>query len=283
MGDAEAAPVVAVEAEPTPAEAASRETTQPIILVAQTLTASPKPLRRPGRRPGQAADTPDQVPVARLTVVFSDRPLADEEAASAWMRQSARDEEGRTQLLSAAIGYVNRALHAAAIASADPYLNQLDVTRALAARIGHGLGPELAEGRFSESIEVPPAPKRRRRRTDPVVPLERVAAILAGRSEPDLCETFLLRARADLDAGRPREAALCQAAATDSLLSELEGVLVGDDHRSDLNLVAAHHSDVAEIAARARRGPITAADISRLDDMLSVCERILRRRQLLQG
>ena len=52
-------------------------------------------------------------------------------------------------------------------------------------------------------------------------PDERFAALLGGREEPLLAEELVLRARADLNAGREREAALEARIALEALLAEL--------------------------------------------------------------
>ena len=53
-------------------------------------------------------------------------------------------------------------------------------------------------------------------------PDERFAALLGGREATLACEELVLRARADADAGRDREAALQARIALESLLSEME-------------------------------------------------------------
>ena len=52
-------------------------------------------------------------------------------------------------------------------------------------------------------------------------PEERFAALLGGREQVLACEELVLRARADLDAGREREAALQARVALESLLAEM--------------------------------------------------------------
>jgi hypothetical protein len=54
-----------------------------------------------------------------------------------------------------------------------------------------------------------------------IAPGERLAAILSGRDQLLACEELLLRARADLDAHRPREAALQARIALEAVLAEL--------------------------------------------------------------
>ena len=53
-----------------------------------------------------------------------------------------------------------------------------------------------------------PASERGAAGVEALRPTERVAGVLAGRESVAACELLLLRARADLDAGRAREAAM---------------------------------------------------------------------------
>ena len=79
----------------------------------------------------------------------------------------------------------------------------------------------MADGRFAEAWELPP-PGARRTRRSMEAPEERFAALLGGRGSPLAAEELVLRARADLDAGRTREAALQARVALEALLAELE-------------------------------------------------------------
>lgn len=253
------------------------------MLVFQSLAVPHKPRRRPGRRPGREAEAPASVPVTRVTAVFSDQPFATEDEARRWMRESADDPEARAATLARAVRLINRALHARAVGGQDPYVPQVSPAQAVAARLGHGLGPELAEGNFGEAVAVPTAQPARRRRRDQGLPQDRIAALLSGRERADVCETFLLRARIDLDAGRDREAALGLAIAVESMLVELEGALSDAAHETDLSLLGSRRGDLARIARQARHGALDRADLELCHDLLGLGERILRRRRLLRG
>jgi hypothetical protein len=147
---------------------------------------------------------PDQVPVTRLTVV-AEEPLADERSASRWMESAAGDAGSRASLIREAVRVVNLGLSAMRAEARDPLIQDVGATRALKVRIGYGEGEALAEGRFTESRDVPPP---RRGRLDDIDPLSRVAAVLSGRDEVHPAETLLERARLDLSQGRRREAEL---------------------------------------------------------------------------
>ena len=138
--------------------------------------------------------------------------------------------------VEAGIVLLNEALHAQAVASADPHVATLAPERAVAVRLGYGSGEQIAEGAFSEAreVDVAAAGSPRRRRQEELRPQERVAAVLRGRETFAACESLLLRARADLDAGRNREAALQLRLGIEALLAELGTVLDDDDHRTDV-------------------------------------------------
>jgi len=114
-------------------------------------------------------------------------------------------------------------LHAHRIAAVDPYVRELDRDAALAVRVGVGEGEPLAHGRWSSAVELPPltASGRASRSSAVLRPQERLAAILGGRDVALACEDLTLRARADADAGRLREAALQLRVALECALAEL--------------------------------------------------------------
>ncbi len=181
---------------------------------------------------------------------------------------------------------LNRALHAHAVAGADPHVHELTPERAVAVRIGYGSGEETASGRFSAAREVDVwasgASKRRRRQED-LRPQERVAAVLGGKERLDACETLLLRARADLDAGREREAALQLRVGLEALLVELHNELTDSGHLEDMATLQERKHEVGEAANSALRGDLTSAESHNVHDLLAICERVLRRRRILRG
>jgi hypothetical protein len=187
------------------------------VLIVQELGA-PRP--KAGRRRPKPADPadPDQVPVTRLTVAGAER-FERREGAADWLREVAGDAGARAAEVRAATRTVNRALSALRAAARDPLVHEIGATRALAIRIGFGSGEELAEGRWSEALELPP-PKRGR--LDDVDPQAGVAAVLAGREPVHPAETLLQRARLDLAQGRLPEARYGQRAAA-AAAREIDG------------------------------------------------------------
>jgi hypothetical protein len=129
--------------------------------------------------------------------------LADEAEGSAWLKRTTGSSELGSEEVRTATRIVNRALSALRAGARDPLVQEIGATRALAIRVGHGSGDELAEGRWTEARELSTP---RRGRLDDVEPQSRVAAVLAGRDEVHPAETLMLRARLDAQQGRRDEA-----------------------------------------------------------------------------
>ena len=243
---------------------------------------APREARRGPRRwrakNAEAETSP--VPVTTLTVIRSS-PFEDVDGARRWLTSTAREREAAEAEVENAVAVANRAVHAQRAASHDPHLADVTPGRALALRLGYGTGEEVADGEWTEGVELP-SDDRRRRRVDALRPQERVAAVLGGRDRIDACETLLLRARADLDAGRGREAALQLRAGLEALLTELSDP-VARDQAVDMTRLRERQTAAAEAAGEALRGDLSPARIEETAETLGICERVLRRRQVLGG
>ena len=144
----------------------------------------------------------------------------------------------------------------------------------------------MADGRYTAARYVDvqeTGASRRARRADELRPQERVAAVLGGRERIDACETLLLRARADLDAGRLREAALQLRVGLEALLVELAGALADPGHEEDMAVLETRRGDVGRTANAALSGDLTAEQEQLTQETLELCERVLRRRRVLRG
>jgi hypothetical protein len=178
-----------------------READAERVLIVQELDTQ-RPRRRGRRRPRPVPPgEPEQVPVTRVTVTGVS--LDDAKSGSAWLKQALGDRDRGTQELRDAVRIINRALGAVRAEARDPLVQDVGVTKALAVRLGHGTGDELAEGRWSEASQLP---QDRGGRLDSVDPQSRVAAVLAGRDEVHPAETLIQRARLDVQQGRAAEA-----------------------------------------------------------------------------
>jgi hypothetical protein len=147
-------------------------------------------------------------------VTVTGETFADASEGSAWLKRISADRGRGADEIRRATRTLNRALGALRAAAADPLVQEVGASRALAIRLGHGSGDELAEGRWTEARDVP---RPRRGRLDDVEPQSRVAAVLAGRDEVHPAETLLLRARLDAQQGRTDEALFGLRAATAAL------------------------------------------------------------------
>jgi hypothetical protein len=228
--------------------------------------------RRRRRRRARQVETaePEPVPTSRATVVRPE-PFETGDEAAAWLRALRTDEDAVDAELGTALRVLNRALRAHRVATADPYLPEVAAPHALIVRVGYGSGDDVAEGRFGEALELPGEGVRRAKRSMEA-PEERYAAILGAREQALVGEELVLRARADLNAGRPREAALQARVALEALFAELAPTRAG--------ALGEHRAGVGEAANAALRGPLGPSAAEKLEAAVSAMEGALRRHRL---
>jgi hypothetical protein len=255
------------------------------VLVVETLGA-PAPPRRRRRRPHESAPDsgPQTLPLARVTVVRSAHPLTGEEDATRWLDDVVADDAAIDGLVAEGLALLNRALHVNAVASGDPHPQTYAPGRTAAVRIGFGSGEQVADGEFSSAREIDAqgGVSRRRQRTEALRPQERLAGVLGGRERLDACETLLLRARADLDTGRNREAALQLRVGLDALLVELPTALDDPSHDEDIAALESRRTEATDAAKAGLQGDLTAAQLETVEDLTAICERVLRRQRVLR-
>ena len=248
------------------------------VLVVRVVDAPKQPRRRIGRaRPKDADPQADPAPVP-LTMLTAIRPedLGDEPAAQAWLAGVRDDPEAITGEISDALRLVNLAVHAHRASALDPQIPDVGAGGALAVRIGFGSGDDLAEGRYSEAIEVPHS--ERRRRAEVLRPQERVAEVLGGRAAVAACELLLIRARADLDAGRTREATLQLRVGLEAMLAERE-MLDTADQEADFAALEERRSITGQAANETLAGELGDERAAEVAETLRICERVLRRKR----
>jgi hypothetical protein len=233
------------------------------VLVLGTLGAPERHWLRDRRARELDEAAPEPVPTSRATVVRPE-PFGSPEAASAWLAELRRDSDARDAEVAHALAILNRALRAQRAAAADPYVPDVSAERALVVRLGYGSGAAVADGRFGEALELPRAGARRIKRSMEA-PEERFAALLSGHEAVLAAEELVLRARADLDAGRNREAALQSRVAIEALIAE-----TGTD-----TLEAERQAVIAAAAAALAGDPPEG-----VDDAVAAMEALLRRRRL---
>ncbi|HET8863587.1 MAG TPA: hypothetical protein VFM94_10095 [Solirubrobacterales bacterium] len=255
------------------------------VLVVETDGAPPPPRRRRRVKQAEPGEKSASLPLTRVTAVRAQEPFESAEEASHWLEQTVAADDSTEAAIDEAIALLNRALHAQAIASADPSGAELGAGRAAVVRIGHGSGKEVASGRFTEAkaLDARTAGSRRHQRDDQLRPQERVAAVLGGRESLDACESLILRARADLDAGRRREAALQLRVGLEAMLVELDGALADPGHDEDMTELEGRRSEAGAAANAALRGDLSVEEEHRVTELVELCERVLRRRRVLRG
>ena len=256
------------------------------VLVIETDGAPPPTRRRRRAKPAEPGVEPEPLPLTRVTAVRAQEPFDSVEDAQRWLDETTADEDSIDAALAEAIALLNRALHAQAAASADPLGGELSPESAVALRIGHGSGKEVAAGRYTQAKTFDPRSatgSRRRRREEELRPQERLAAVLGGREQVDACETLLLRARADLNANRYREAALQLRVALEAMLVELDGAMVDPGHEKDMVELTERRKEAGETANAALRGELDLEGEHQIAELTEICERVLRRRRVLRG
>ena len=244
------------------------------ILVLATLAAAQRSLL-PRRRRREVAPEPPPAPVAtsRATLVDTDA-LQDVEAAEAWLRAADLDA-----LAADALARLNRVLHAQRIATADPHAREVALGHALVVRVGYGHGERVAGGRWDRARELPRARAASLRPGRAALrPQERLAAVLAGRDAVLACEELALRARADLDADRVREAALQLLAALDAALAELVPWRDQAGLTERLDELRGRREDIAAAAGAALEGGLDDDQIEAVAFVLGRVEAALRAR-----
>lgn len=253
------------------------------VLILHTAGAPRRRLLR-GRRPRPVAEREAEaatVPVTRVTAVRA-ASLPGEGQAAAWLNRTAASAEDRERAVDEALALLNRALHVHRAATANPHVIEVTARQATAVRIGYGDGDRLAEGGWREARLLPQRPPRRRRVAQ-LRPQERLAAVLGGRERVAVCETLLLRARLDLDQGRPREAALQLRAGLEALLAELAGEPGGAEQAAELAVLGERRAAIEEAAGRALGGEPGDQGEALIREVMERCERVLRRRRLRSG
>ena len=233
----------------------------------------------PHRRRARAVEGPAEraVEVTRATVIDA-TPLYDRDAAEAWLDDAAG--ERAEEVVAGALAVLNRAVAGHRVAAADPLLPDADPERALVTRVGYGAGEQVAEGEWEQARELP---RPRARRAKALVPQQRLAALLGGRDVALACEELALRARADLDAGRQREAAMQLHLALEAAVAELESWRGRSDMGERIDELAGLRAAAAEAANAAIQGGLEPEALAGVGPALERLEAALRARAALEA
>ncbi len=249
------------------------------VLVVRVAGAPPPPRRRIGRARPKDADPGalTTVPVTTLTAIRPDDLGGDERAVS-WLETMREDADALAAEIADAVGLINRAVHAHRAAALDPQIADVGAAAALVVRVGYGDGEALADGEYTAALEVPYG--ERRRRAEALRPQERVAEVLGRRASVATCELLVIRTRADLDAGRTREAALQLSISLQAMLAEREA-LAAPDQEDDFAALEERQGATAGLATTALADALSDDQTLSLTETLRLCERVLRRKRAL--
>lgn len=227
--------------------------------------------RMRGQREAPPSPEPEPVTTGRATVIDVDSPLAGLEQARAWLSTAGEDE------LERGIEVLNRTLHAFRLVSFDPYLHPVSRAQAIAARVGFGAGEQVADGLWTDALELTPR-EGRHRRSRVLAPQARLAAVLGARERPLVSEELTLRARLDLDHGRGREAALQLLVALDAALAELQSDPAAEALAGRLEELRARREAVTAAAQAALAAELTEQQLEIVSSTLARVEAALRAR-----
>ncbi|MEJ7717580.1 MAG: hypothetical protein WKF31_06240 [Thermoleophilaceae bacterium] len=127
------------------------------------LTTLDRPPRRPKRaRRAKDVESSSPPPVTRATLI-EPSPLGSAEDAARWLSALRSDPEAINAVVAEAARVLNGVVRAHRVAAGDPSSPHVSAAGALVARVGHGSGDEVADGRFAEAYEAPGRRRRTRR------------------------------------------------------------------------------------------------------------------------
>jgi hypothetical protein len=219
---------------------------------------------------------PEPVPTSRATMIAA-QAFESPEQAEGWLASLRDDADATTAAVDDAVQTLNAMLRAHRAAALDPYAREVHASGALVVRVGYGSGDQVADGQFAAAFELARTATgqirgRAARRREMLAPQERLAAMLAGREAPLAGVELLLRARADLDAERPREAALQARVALEALIAEL------DREGRDVAELRDYRQAIGEAANAALDGELNEARTGAVEAAVDAMDRALRHR-----
>jgi hypothetical protein len=248
-----------------------------VLVFASWPTVPQRRSRRWGREL-EPQNLPAETALSRATLV--ETTVVDEPEAAAWLEGVAK--EAADEAVDEGLRVLNGAIRAFRAVSADPVLREVTAEQALTVRVGYGQGVEVADGAWTAARDLPPldekGKRRRGRRAAALRPQERFAAVLGGRDAVLACEELTLRARLDLDSGRPREAALQAHLALEAAIAELAAFRGQEGVGRRLDELGEHRDRLAATANEALQHGLSADDIKTVTDGVEAVETILRAR-----
>jgi hypothetical protein len=248
-----------------------------VLVVATWPTTTARRPRRWGRGAG-ADPEPARTSLCRATLV--DAAVVDDQGARAWLNRAAGADAEAT--VRDALRWLNHAIRSHRAAAADPAVREVGAGEALAVRAGFGAGFEVADGSWTAARDLSqpaePAGGRRARRDAALRSQERLAALLSGRDAVLASEELALRARFDLDHGRPREAAMQAHLAVEAAVAELQAFAGTAAVAERLPALEAERERLAAAANEALAGGPSEQTVRHVEAGLARIEAALRAR-----
>ncbi len=248
-----------------------------VLVFASWPTVAQRRSRRWGREP-EPQSLPAETGLSRATLVQTT--TVDDEAAHAWLESLV--DAAADEAVTEGIQVLNEAIRAFRAVSADPFVREVTAEQALTIRVGYGIGVEVADGAWTAARDVPTGSDKgsrgRRKRLAALRPQERFAAVLGGRDAVLACEELTLRARADLEHQRPREAALQTHLALEAAIAELAAFRGQESVGRRLGELSELRDAVAAAANEALQHGPSAETVATVRDALEKVETILRAR-----
>ncbi len=246
------------------------------VIVFETLGAVERRALLGRKRKPKATDPepgPEPVTTTRVTLVGAE-PFVDLKEAERWQAQVDAEDEADD-----GVAVINGVLHAYRTAANDPFVREVSRERAIAVRIGIGDGDQVALGKWTAAVTLQRSSSRlSERRASVLRPQERLAAILSGRDVALACEELTLRGRADLDAGRSREAALQLRIALEAAIAELAPWADRGRIGERIERLRGERGVVGEAANRALEGGLDDETVEEVTRVLGMIEAALRAR-----
>jgi hypothetical protein len=178
-----------------------------LVMAVQGVPQGKRRLRRKARALEQDLE-PDDVPVQLASYVEASAPMQDDREARERLEEVAQLNDLQTRWVDEGFSVLNRAIRGHRAGSGDPYVVEVARRDARKVRIGFGTSAEVAEGGWTEALDIPSPPGQRSTRASLLAPAEAVADALTGRLPVLECEDLFVRVFVDLDHDRTRAAAL---------------------------------------------------------------------------
>ncbi len=251
-----------------------------VLLIQVRGAPPPKPrMFRRGLAPQVEQEEPRELSVTIATVIFATRTTSRESEMKDWLRGMRGSTEYQEDFVMEAMGVVNLSIVAYRACAADPFVIELSRFDPRAVRIGYGRAQDVALGEWQQAIGVLPPPPPRANRTQQLMPAQGMAAVLAGSSTVLESEELILRAQMDLMHGRHRAAAAGLQAGIDLLLGEVAGEVLAGKVQQQMEDVISRRSVLQELAAAARRGPLTENQVASLQQVAEAVGLFVDRRR----